>query len=282
MPSRLYDLAVSALDGRERRALEALLVQIGASGLPAGNQLIENLRAEAHLVGDEGFGDSTELTSFLRTCGSNRRRSIDAAARYEESCERHELRGLRIPRAHLPPQLLRYTTSRRFASAVVESVLGKTARVDFDNDVLVDEIFADLASSWDSSRLSSVPLGSRDVVFATFDHPAGAPRTDACALADALALPFLGEPRTADEMLIELSYPTRAVVETRFPTVADAGLAHLFRPAPEVEPSPAEPRTCCGWTEPIGSHPPQPEVVHANAAAGILDRPPRFVGRVPL
>jgi hypothetical protein len=103
---------------------------------------------------------------------------------------------------------------------------------------------------------------------------------DARALAEALALPCLVEPRTADELLIELSYPTRAVGEMRFPTVADAGLVHLFRPAPEIEPSSGEPETCYGWTEPIGAHPPQPEVVHVNASVRVLDRPPRFVGRV--
>jgi hypothetical protein len=156
-------------------------------------------------------------------------------------------------------------------------VLGKVARSRFDSELFIEDILANVAASWDLVVIDDLRLAKGTAVFATFEHPGGAPRDDAPALAQALALPT----RTDEALLIELSYPTKAVNDTRFPTVADAGLMPRFRPAPEVEPSSGYPETCCGWTEPLGAQPPQPELVHANAALTVLDRPPRLVGRVP-
>jgi hypothetical protein len=282
MPSRIFRTAVSLLDPAERSGLEALLAELEATGLPSDRQLMVNLRSEAHLVGDEAFGHAAELASFLRACGSGLASPGEARGWYEQSCADHQMRGLRISASRLPTGLLRYTTSRHFASTLIEQVLGTRARFDFDNDFRTDDLFVELAASWDSVRLAGVSLGRSVAVFATFEHSAGAPRNDARALSEALALPFWGENRTSEAILIELSYPTGAVNETRFATVADAGLMHLFRPAPEVEPSSSAPSTWHGWTEPIGPHPPQPEVVHTNVSATILDRPPRFVGRLQL
>jgi hypothetical protein len=247
-----------------------------------GAKVVENLRTESHLVGDGAFGEPAELTSFLRVCGAPPSASTEVGDRYEKACAAHLLRGLPIPLDHLPARLLRYSTSRTIAGQMIERVLGRRAREDFDNDLLVEDTMAELAASWDAGALSGVHLGSAAPVFATFEHSAPLPRDDARALSLALALGFWGRPRSRVELVIELSYPARAVTDTRFPTVADVGLGHLFRPAQEIAPDPATPGTCCGWTDPLGGHPPQPELVHANAEVRILDHPPRLVGRVPL
>lgn len=279
--SRLFESAVSLLDPAERHSLEALQEELEATRLSSDRQLVVNLQSEAHLVGDEDFGDAAALESFLRACGSGRGSPGGARTRYESSCLDHQIRGLQIPPSRLPKRLLRYTTSRHLASTLIERVLGIRARFDFDTDLGTSDLFAELAASWDSGGLRGVSLGRSAAIFATFEHPAGAPRADARAMSEALALPFWGNARTGDELLIELSYPAGEVSETRFPTVADAGLMHLFRPAPEVEPTSSDATTWQGWTKPVGPYPPQPEIVHANASATILDRPPRFVGRVP-
>lgn len=282
MPSRLFAAAASRLGAAERRRLRKLRDELRATGQPSDRQLVANLESEAHLVGDRDFGDADALVSFLRTCASPSSKRRGAATCYRESCGGHQVQGLQIPAAHLPAGFLRYTTSRQLASAMVERVLGTRARDDFDADLRTDDLFSELAAEWDSSLLDGLVLGRSRAVFATFEHPAGAPRHDARALSQALTLPIWSAPGVGgdDHLLVELSYPASAIPETRFPTVADAGLIHLFRPAPEVRPDPADAVTCCGWTAPIGLHPAQPEIVHTNVSATILDRPPRFVGRV--
>jgi hypothetical protein len=162
-------------------------------------------------------------------------------------------------------------------------MLGKRARDAFDRGALPPEtLFARLRSRWAASRLTATNrLGRGDEIFATFEHPAGAPRDDAEALSRALALPLWQGPRSKMEILVEMSYPTDAVADYRFPTAADAGWIHLFHPAPEEEPDSGRPETCCGWTAPLGPYPPQPEIVHDNAGLQVLSEPPRFVGSIP-
>jgi hypothetical protein len=118
------------------------------------------------------------------------------------------------------------------------------------------------------------------VVFATFEHKAGAPRSSALAMIEALALPVLVRISGDEEILFELTYETDSVADYRFPTVADAGSWHLFEPAQEWAPDPVAPATCWGWTKPVGTHPPQPEIVHSNESLRILRASPRFLGRV--
>jgi hypothetical protein len=138
-----------------------------------------------------------------------------------------------------------------------------------------------LASAWDPSRLTKADrLGEARCVFATFEHPGGAPRDDALGIAEALALPLMTSTTSVDEWLVEFSYPTDKVTDHRFPTVADAGEHALFEPAPEVAPDPAAPKTCTGWTRPLGKHRPQPEIAHRNDSLRVLNRAPRLVGRV--
>jgi hypothetical protein len=284
MPSRLFDEAVASLESDERRAFEKFERQLARTIVSHGGRLVENLRSESHMVGDGDFGEPAELASFLRTCGAKHDPSVDAGACYDATCRGHELRGLGIPLDHLPPRLLRYSRSRTLAGKMIERLLGKRARGDFDNDLFVEDTMAELAAAWHPGVLIDAQLGAEDavLVFATFEHSAAAPRDDPRALTQALALNFWGGPRTRDELVIELSYPTRAVTDTRFPTVADVGLGYLFRPASEVPPSPGKENTWYGWTEPLGGQPPQPELVHANAPVSVLDRSPRFVGKVPL
>lgn len=190
--------------------------------------------------------------------------------------------GLRVLRDHLPDSLLRYTGSRTLAAKLIERMLGKRARDAFDREALPPEMaFTRLRDRWAPPRLDAADrLHRDDKVFATFEHPDGAPRDDATALSRALALPFWPGPRTKQEILFELSYPTDAVDGLRFPTVADAGWIHLFRPAAEEVPDGDRPATCCGWTEPLGPYPPQPEIIHDNAPLQVLSGPPRFVGSI--
>lgn len=75
MPSGLYQRAVDLLTEEERTALGAFEARIGdhpgTDGDPVeGARVLANLREEAHLVGDGGFGEAGELAAFLRDCAS--------------------------------------------------------------------------------------------------------------------------------------------------------------------------------------------------------------------
>ena len=275
----------------ERTAFESWTswLETHALSSPGGSQdgakVLENLQAEAHLVGDRSFGDPSELAELLRCCAS-RLAPLPLSERpagYDGVCQEYGGRGLRVPREHLPDGLLRYSNSRTMAADLIERMLGKRARDAFDRGALPPEtLFARLRSRWAASRLAATNrLGRGEEVFATFEHPAGAPRDDAEALSRALALLMWQGPRSKIEILVEMSYPTDAVTDCRFPTAADAGWIHLFRPAPEEEPDSGRLETCCGWTAPLGPYPPQPEIVHDNAGLQILNEPPRFVGSIP-
>lgn len=186
-------------------------------------------------------------------------------------------------REHLPDALLRYVTSRAVAANLIERMLGRLGRDDFDSGLLPPEtLFARLRRFWRPARLRTTDrLAGGKKVFATFDHPEGAPREDAKRLSQALSLSFWQNPRRDMELLVELTYSTDAVRNHRFPTIADAGWGCLFRPAPEQVPDGSIPTACCGWTEPLGPHPPQPEIVHDNAPLQVLSEPPRLVGAIP-
>jgi hypothetical protein len=163
-------------------------------------------------------------------------------------------------------------------------MLGKLARDAFDRETLPPETaFSRLRVLWSASRLKATDRlrpKEEDKIFATFEHPAGAPRDEATALSRALALPFWQRLRTGLEILVELAYRTDAVEGYRFPTVADSGWVHLFRPAPDEAPASERSASCCGWTEPLGPYPPQPEIIHDNAPLRVLSGPPRFVGSI--
>ena len=146
---------------------------------------------------------------------------------------------------------------------------------DFQQDLLPPEKACELlAAGWDSSLLQDVMLAIKPKVFATFEHDEPAPRDDATALSRALALLFWERARTKEEILFELSYPTDSVADPRFPTVAEAGWSSLFQPAEEQIPDPGSPRTCCGWTRPLGPHLAQPEIVHDNAPRALDQEEP--------
>jgi hypothetical protein len=287
MPSKLYASARGALGAADKKSLAAFdawlkRVHASSSGSPVdGRQLSENLKAEAHFTGAAGFGDATEMTGFLTRCAQGHRGTKGVKARvggYQGTCDAHAAKGLAIPVAHLPARLLRYSTSRYGVAVLVERVLGKAARLDFDAGRLSpDDAFERIASRWRASSVTPAEkLGGGPVVWATFRHRKGTPRYDAKGMADALALPQ----RSPGTILYELSYATDKVEGHRFPTVADAGPIHLFRPAREVPPDPNRRRTCWGWTGPLGGWPAQPEIVHTNASLQVLRRAPRFVGRI--
>lgn len=287
MASNLYQLAVAALAAAERESLtqfEDWLADFSDSvaGRPIrGDQVRENLRAESHLTGDGDFGDCSTLADFLKACLEEHARASSDLERYGcfgQTCRAHHGRGLRIERSHLPDALLRYLRSREMVDIVIERVLGESAREDLRNGIMsLEDVFSRLTLFWDSDAMTDDDrLGAGTSVFATFEHNTGAPRADASAMAQALGLPVRPG---REEILIEVSYSTDSVRNHRFPTIADAGWTHEFQPSSEVAPDPAVPETCCGWTRPLGSWPPQPELVHENRSLKILSAPPRLVGR---
>jgi hypothetical protein len=178
--------------------------------------------------------------------------------------------------------LLRYLSSRTLLGDLIESVLGEDAKVSFDTELLsVEDAFAQLTKKWTTERLTDLHrLGRGETIFATFEHPGGAPRDSAQGMADALAHPVLSSSSPSYQFLFELTYPTYAVTYHRIPTVADAGWFPYFKPAPEEKPDAAVPRTCSGWTEPFGGQVPQPELVHDNQPLKIVIGPPRLLGRL--
>lgn len=117
-------------------------------------------------------------------------------------------------------------------------MLGTRARDAFNRGTLpADTAFTRIQGLWDPLRLDATDrLAHGNQVFATFEHPAGAPRDDATAMSQALALPLWQAPRSGLELLIELAYATDTVGGYRFPTVADAGWIHLFQPSSEDAP----------------------------------------------
>jgi hypothetical protein len=168
------------------------------------------------------------------------------------------------------------------ATTLVERILGDMARRDFVSGLMsVEDAFNRIAVRWSAARLTNGDMLSRSgAVFVTFEHDGTAPRDDARALADALALPVLLRVGAGEEILFEFSYQRDSVQGYRFPTVSDVGLSHLFQPAPEIAPDPARRQTLWGWTRPLGGQQSQPEIVHENAPLRVLDTAPRLVGRM--
>lgn len=289
MASQLYTLAQRSLPAAEQQHLadfETWLSDINEPQLDSA-RLVTNARDECHLVGAGQFGDPTELAAFLKACGQAHSKATSEFQRrtgYSSACSAFELKGLGVEQASLPNGFLRYSASKTLVATLVERMLGKMARRDFDSGLMsVEDAFNRIAVYWSAARLTDAEMLARSrAVFATFEHDGTAPRDDARALADALALPVLLRVGAGEEILFELSYQRDLVQGYRFPTVADAGWLHLFQPAPEVAPNPAERHTLWGWTRPLGGQQSQPEIVHENAPLRVVDSAPRLVGRMTI
>ena len=287
MASQLYTLAQGSLPAAEQQHLtdfETWLTDINEPHLNSA-QLVANVRDESHLVGAGHFGDPNELAAFLKACGQAHSKATSELQRrtgYSSACSAFELKGLGIEQASLPAGFLRYSVSKRLVAMLVERMLGRMARRDFDSGLMsVEDAFNRIAVYWSAARLTNAEmLASSSSVFATFEHDGTAPRDDAGALADALALPVLLRVGAGEEILFEFSYQRDLVQGYRFPTVADVGLSHLFQPAPEVAPDPTQRHTLWGWTRPLGGQQSQPEIVHENAPLRVVDSAPRLVGRM--
>ena len=220
MPSQLYENARASFeDGDSDRltAFETWLGTVSAADFNGG-KLLANIQKESHLVGEAELANPDELSAFLRRCAilHARAKSLTQQLKnYSAACSSHELRGLKIPRTHVPGILLRYSMSTELVTRIVERVLGKATRRAFDEgDVSPEDAFARLASAWVKTKMTdSEMLGRGGAVFATFEHAAGAPRGDATAMADALALRVR---RTDDEpILFEYCYDTAATANHR-------------------------------------------------------------------
>lgn len=289
MASQLYKLAQGSLPAVEQRHLtdfETWLTDINEPQLN-GVQLVANVRDESHLVGPGNFGDPNELGAFIKACGQAHSKATSELQRrdgYSSVYSAFELKGLGVEPTSLPTGFLRYSASKTLAATLVERMLGKMARRDFDSGLMsVEDAFNRMAMNWSAARLTGAEmLAQSSVVFATFEDNGTAPRDDARALADALALPVLLRVGAGEEILFEFSYQRDSVQGYRFPTVADAGRIHLFQPAPEVAPDLAERHTLWGWTRPLGGQQSQPEIVHENASLRVLDSAPRLVGRLTI
>jgi hypothetical protein len=124
-------------------------------------------------------------------------------------------------------------------------------------------------------------LASGSTVFATFRHAGSPPDCDPGAISDAFALPLVPPASGLETILVRFNYETSSVSDYRFPTVADVGWFDLFWPAPYRWPNVGDPKTLVGWTKPLNSQKPQPEIVHSNASLTVLTAPPFFVGVLP-
>jgi len=288
MSSDLFNRALDSLTESDRLAFgqweswARAHTGMSAAGPTDGARIVANVQAESHLVGDEDFGNSRELSRFLESCSTRMARAADPGTKhqaYVDVCQEFAGRGLRIPDEHLPAEFLRYVSSEKLAANLVERMLGKRARDAFSARALATEVAsARLRDRWDSTRLEpSDQLGRGAKVFATFEHPGGAPRHDATALSQALSLSCWQWTGRGPEILVELTYPSNRVSDPRFPTVAEAEWTHQFRPAPEAPPNAGHPASCCGWTAPLGGHPAQPELVHDNAPLAVVSKPPMFL-----
>jgi hypothetical protein len=289
MHSALYQNARASLADGERQRLsdmETWLFNFAhdhIAGLSRGERLLDILRAEAHLVGNDAFGNSETFASFLRACIQE---SItnDWETALSDACAHHRLNGLRIPPDHIPESLYRYTTSRTLLAELVSLLLGAVARIAFDNgDLAPVDACAALEGQWNPAMLSRLRLARGNAVFATFDSTDYPLIADAASLSKSLALLFWERPRTCDEILLELHYEKSSVENHRFPTIADAHWDNpLFLPAPEIDPKEDDPHTWCGWTSPLGGESKRPEIVHQNSSLDMLATSPKFIGIIPL
>ena len=272
MPSsQLYDGAIAELTEPEQTALSDALDRIRTAGGPvggAGAQIVTNVEAEASLVGDGSVSDPAELARFLSGLAAIGGCS-DVKTAYEGICARFWLRGAEVDRMRIGRPLLRYTTTDG-----IEAIGERVGMDDLWVAAVKDEpewAVSELAVEWHTRDRSNASLVADDLpVFATFDEPgAGGPsvdRTDARAVADALALP--AHHPTA---IMELAYDPDDVEDIRRPTVADAIWFDGFRPV-------TDPDAAYGLTGARGGQNPQPEVVHRNRDLGCVRELPRFVG----
>lgn len=290
MPSRLFKKSEGNLSGPDKAALGRFLTRLSDT-TPHGKQRRRNLESESHLVGNAQFADPAAFREFLEQCvKSHKRRGKRASAAecFLNTCPAHSALGLQIPFLHIPDQLLRYTTSTVPLAQLLKAIAGKKARRDFEAGRLTgDEAIRILEHEWTEDRIPAcegmIASPSAKVVFATFKHDGNAPRNDANKMAAALALECATRPSLPYEALYEFSYAKAAVSDFRFPTVADAGSHHLFKPAKEIRPKTPPDVSCWGRTGSLHGEPSQPEVVHRNEKlSALLTGPPRLVGRLTL
>jgi hypothetical protein len=192
MPSDLFQRALDSLAEEDRRAFERwqswAQVYTGRSATDPtdGAQVVANVQTESHLVGDEDFGDPSELARFLQNCAHQMSRASDLDGKHQaylDVCQELAGRGLRMPREHLPDELLRYVPSETLAENLVERMLGKRARAEV-RAMAAEVTSARLRAHWDPAKLEPTDrLGLKAEVFATFEHSAEPLGTTPCPFA---------------------------------------------------------------------------------------------------
>src|SRR5687768_7356368 len=150
MPTKFFSSASAAIKGRTAQQFKDF-----CTWLRTYSPIVsENLQNEAHLVGNDYFGNPAEFTRFLRKCSVDCTRDAndqDRMSTYEHLCSMNALKGLSIPQSHLPKTLHRYCSSRSLAEDLIERVLGIDARINFTRTKTPSwgEAFAQLQSNWE-------------------------------------------------------------------------------------------------------------------------------------
>ena len=293
MPSTLYMQAKGEISRRDPamagqfEAFEQWLSNSEHVSVPkhsTGERLLDNLRQEAHLCGESGYGDHSELAAFMEDCALLFGRAASEEERvqmFARSCEKYYRRGLRIPLAVLPPLLERYVSHRKAIELLLNRTAGPVAATQFRMEqisIIVAEKL--IQENWAYSRFRDEDKLARDVmVFAAPVRGKWPDNTDALAIAESFGLPIaFGDGVERFHNLVRYEYDTHAVSNHRFPTFADAGRFPGFLPAPETCPDPKSPDTCWGWTKPLGRNEKRPEIIHDNASLRVLKSPIRYVG----
>jgi hypothetical protein len=295
MPSTLYRQARALLAKRSSVDADALSefetwlnqsLEVASPWSATGEPLAKNLHIEAHLCGDMPYGDPDELTDFLQHCAVSFRSSLnedDRVRMFVETCRLFARKGVRISTDYLPIFLTRIIChdKLKLVEIALERMVGLVHATQFRNgQISILEAAKMLADNWDASGFEDDDKLGRDLmVFASPTRGSFGSGMGPLEVAQSLGLPCAfgdGLPRTRH--VLQCDYHTVAVVNHRFPTIADASRFPGFGPAPETPPLKADQASCSGWTRPLGSMKQQPEIVHDNASLMILRSPLAYLG----
>jgi hypothetical protein len=250
-----------------------------------GAQLVENLREEAHFCGDASYGDPNDFALFLIDCArefSIATSEYDKCVAYRKVCQRHTRKGSKILVGALPTILIRICGSPAILVMALQRMVGDAAVEQLKRkEISILDAEELVRVNWDPSLFDpSDCLARGDTVFATL-YSSALLALDAQSVAECLGLPCATSPSTGrirSWHITACEYNATAVSNHRFPTIADAETFPGFRPAPDLIPDRSDSSSCFGWTKPIGTGDPQPELVHNNSSLRVARAPIRYLG----